>query len=109
MKLWPSKGRRDETQVNGLVAMLAVLVVALLVAALATNRYLATMEAYDEQYLKEVGQQALLAQRIAKEAMTALQGNAAAFKALAKSRDQLQGSLQLLQQGSAELPPPWNS
>jgi twitching motility protein PilJ len=105
MKLWSSKGRRDEASGNILVILFALLVVVMLLAALATNRYLAVKDAQDEQYLTEAGRQALLAQRIAKEAMTALQGDAKAFGALQRTRDQLTESLRLLQQGSAELPP----
>jgi twitching motility protein PilJ len=105
MKLWPSKGGREDASGNGKVAVLAVLVVVLLVMALATSRYLETMGGYDEQYLKEAGRQALLSQRIAKEAMTALQGNPAAFGALQRAQTQLAESLNVLQQGNVNLPP----
>ncbi|QFY91098.1 type IV pili methyl-accepting chemotaxis transducer N-terminal domain-containing protein [Magnetovirga frankeli] len=81
------------------------MVVLLLLAALAANRYLDVKDAQDEQYLTAAGQQALLAQRIAKEAMTALRGDAQAFAALQGSRDQLAASLRLLQQGDGQLPP----
>ncbi|MEO5342115.1 MAG: methyl-accepting chemotaxis protein [Gammaproteobacteria bacterium SHHR-1] len=105
MKLWSSKGRRDGTSANGLVILPAAMVVLLLLAALAANRYLDVKDAQDEQYLTAAGQQALLAQRIAKEAMTALRGDAQAFAALQGSRDQLAASLRLLQQGDGQLPP----
>ncbi len=66
--------------------------------------YVSVRSGYDRQYIALAGEQRVLSQRIATNALEAASGKEGAFKALADYRNRFQQNLNRLQQGDADLP-----
>jgi len=72
----------------------------------AAAAYVSNREAgYTARYLTQSGKLLMLSQRLAKDAQLSAMGDAAAFLALAQSRENFAGILHLLDKGDGSLPP----
>jgi len=92
---------------NKLVVLLSLLLLASLALALLTFFHIQRWDGYNARYLVETTDQQILSQRLAKFSLSAARGEAQAFIALRRSRDELQDSMQVLKLGSkAEGLPP---
>ncbi len=91
---------------NKVITTLAVLVLVSLVAALATFLHTAKRDTYDEQYLIRIAEQQVLAQRIAKYALSSARGEMDSFTTLKQTRDRFETIVWELKNGakSADLP-----
>lgn len=105
MKFLRFFGTQGDSGLNHMIVALAGIVLLVLMLTLATFYYAFKMEGYEQKYQRETGQQAILAQQIAKEGMGALQGSEAAFGRLKQARDAFSESIKLLENGSDSLPP----
>jgi twitching motility protein PilJ len=85
---------------------LAILVLVSLILALVTFLHTTQRESYDEQYLIRAAEQQVLAQRIAKYAISAARGELQSFAPLKKSRDRFENIMWELKNGakSEDLP-----
>ncbi|MEJ2692809.1 MAG: methyl-accepting chemotaxis protein, partial [Candidatus Thiodiazotropha sp.] len=72
---------------NKIITTLAILALVSLILALATFLHTTKRDAYDEQYLIRIAEQQVLAQRIAKYALSAARGEMDSFNVLKKTRD----------------------
>jgi twitching motility protein PilJ len=92
---------------NRTIALLSVLLLATILLALMTFIHVSQRDAYDEQYLLRASEQRILSQRIAKFALAAAGGDQDAFALLQLYRDQFEGVLEELKDGSPvdRLPP----
>jgi twitching motility protein PilJ len=92
---------------NKVITIFAVLVLVSLILALVTFLHTAQRESYDEQYLIRAAEQQVLAQRIAKHAISAARGELQSFAPLKKSRDRFENIMWELKNGakSEGLPP----
>ena len=84
---------------NKVITILAVLVLVSLIMALVTFLHTTQQESYDEQYLIRAAEQQVLAQRIAKYALSAARGELESFKPLQKSRDRFENIMWELKNG----------
>ncbi|MCG7895216.1 MAG: methyl-accepting chemotaxis protein [Candidatus Thiodiazotropha taylori] len=84
---------------NKVITILAVLVLVSLILALVTFLHTTQQESYDEQYLIRAAEQQVLAQRIAKYALSAARGELESFKPLQKSRDRFENIMWELKNG----------
>ena len=92
---------------NKLVVLLSLLLLAALVLALLTFFHIQRWDGFNARYLVETTDQQILSQRLAKFGLSAARGEAEAFTALRRSRDEFQDSMQVLKLGSpAEGLPP---
>jgi twitching motility protein PilJ len=102
------KGRRAGSSLpsNKLITTLAILVLVSLILALVTFLHTTQRESYDEQYLIRAAEQQVLAQRIAKYAISAARGELQSFAPLKKSRDRFENIMWELKNGakSEDLP-----
>jgi twitching motility protein PilJ len=91
---------------NKVITTLAVLVLVSLIFALATFLHTTRRDAYDEQYLIRIAEQQVLAQRIAKYALSSARGEMESFTTLQKTRDRFETIMWELKNGSksADLP-----
>jgi twitching motility protein PilJ len=91
---------------NKVITTLAVLVLVSLVLALVTFLHTTKREAYDEQYLIRIAEQQVLAQRIAKFALSSARGEMQSFTTLKQTRDRFETIMWELKNGSktADLP-----
>jgi twitching motility protein PilJ len=91
---------------NKVITTLAVLVLVSLILALAAFLHTAKRDTYDEQYLIRLTEQEVLAQRIAKYAISAARGEMESFNTLQKTRDRFESIMWELKNGSkqADLP-----
>lgn len=101
LRLFSSQG----DGLNHLVVTLGGLALLTLTLTLVVFFYAFQMEGYEQKYLREAGQQAILAQQIAKEGMSAVQGSEVAFDKLKQARDTFEQSIKLLENGNDKLPP----
>ncbi len=85
---------------NKVITALAVLVLVSLIAALASFLFSAKRDSYDEQYLIRIAEQQVLAQRIAKYALSSSRGEMDAFSTLQKTRDRFETIMWELKNGS---------
>jgi twitching motility protein PilJ len=90
---------------NKIISTLAVLVLVSLILALVTFMHTTKRDSYDEQYLVRVAEQQVLAQRIAKYALSASRGEMQAFTTLKQTRDRFETIMWELKNGSKNLPP----
>ncbi len=92
---------------NKTIALLSVLLLATILLALMTFIHVSQRDAFDEQYLLRASEQRILSQRIAKFALAAAGGDQDAFALLQLYRDQFEGVLDELKDGSPvdDLPP----
>ncbi len=74
------------------------------VVMLTVFAYVSVRSGYDRQYIALAGEQRVLSQRIATNALEAASGKEGAFKALADYRNRFQQNLNRLQQGDSDLP-----
>ncbi|MCU7905220.1 MAG: methyl-accepting chemotaxis protein [Candidatus Thiodiazotropha sp. (ex Epidulcina cf. delphinae)] len=97
------KGKRvgNTLPSNKVITTLAVLVLVSLILALVTFLHTARRESYDEQYLIRAAEQQVLAQRIAKYAISAARGELQSFSPLQQSRDRYESIMHELKSGSA--------
>ncbi|MEJ2609096.1 MAG: methyl-accepting chemotaxis protein [Candidatus Thiodiazotropha sp.] len=103
------KGKRvgGKQPSNKVITTLAVLVLVSLILALVTFMHTTQRESYDEQYLIRAAEQQVLAQRIAKYAISAARGELDSFKPLQKTRDRFETIMNELKNGggpSSDLP-----
>jgi twitching motility protein PilJ len=91
---------------NKVITALAVLVLVSLILALASFLFSAKRDTYDEQYLIRIAEQQVLAQRIAKYALSSTRGEMESFTTLQKTRDRFETIMWELKNGSkqADLP-----
>lgn len=91
---------------NKIITTLAILALVSLILALATFLHTTRQDAYDEQYLIRIAEQQVLAQRIAKYALSAARGEMDSFSILQKTRDRFGTIMWELKNGSkqADLP-----
>jgi twitching motility protein PilJ len=96
------KGRRAGSTLpsNKVITIFAVLVLVSLMLALVTFLHTAQRESYDEQYLIRAAEQQVLAQRIAKHAISAARGDLQSFAPLKKSRDRFENIMWELKNGA---------
>ncbi len=85
---------------NKVITTLAVLVLVSLVLALVTFLHTTKREAYDEQYLIRIAEQQVLAQRIAKFALSSARGEMQSFTTLKQTRDRFETIMWELKNGS---------
>ncbi|MEJ2589870.1 MAG: methyl-accepting chemotaxis protein [Candidatus Thiodiazotropha sp.] len=85
---------------NKIISTLAVLVLVSLILALVTFMHTTKRDSYDEQYLVRVAEQQVLAQRIAKYALSASRGELQAFTTLKQTRDRFETIMWELKNGS---------
>jgi twitching motility protein PilJ len=85
---------------NKIISTLAVLVLVSLILALWTFAHTTKRDSYDEQYLVRVAEQQVLAQRIAKYALSASRGEMQAFTTLKQTRDRFETIMWELKNGS---------
>jgi twitching motility protein PilJ len=87
-----------------LIISLTVISIALMAAVFA---YVTVRSAHDKEYIGLAGEQQVLSQRLAKYAVEATTGNAAALGHLKEATDRFQRALKLLEEGDPEtgLPP----
>lgn len=85
---------------NKIISTLAVLVLVSLILALVTFTHTTKRDSYDEQYLVRVAEQQVLAQRIAKYALSASRGEMQAFTTLKQTRDRFESIMWELKNGS---------
>ncbi len=92
---------------NKTIALLSMLLLATILLALLTFIHVSQRDAFDEQYLLRASEQRILSQRIAKFALAAAGGDQDAFALLQLYRDQFEGVLDELKNGSPvdDLPP----
>jgi len=107
MKVTSGQRAKARGASNAVLVLLSVLLLATIVLAVLTFIHVSQREAYDDQYLLRTSEQRILAQRIAKYALAAAQGDQDSFALLQRSRDQFEGVLEQLRQGSGVdgLPP----
>ncbi len=91
---------------NKVLTTLAVLVLVSLVVALATFLHTAKRDTYDEQYLIRIAEQQVLAQRVAKYALSSARGEMESFTTLKQTRDRFETIMWELKNGakSVDLP-----
>ena len=91
---------------NKVITTLAVLVLVSLIAALLSFLFSAKRDTYDEQYLIRIAEQQVLAQRIAKYALSSSRGEMGSFSTLQTTRDRFETIMWELKNGSksADLP-----
>lgn len=89
---------------NHLIVLLAGLALLTMILALIIIFYAFRMEGFEQKYLREAGQQAILAQQIAAEGLNASQGTEAAFGRLTQARNALDKSIKQMEEGSDSLP-----
>ncbi|MEW8468462.1 MAG: type IV pili methyl-accepting chemotaxis transducer N-terminal domain-containing protein, partial [Candidatus Thiodiazotropha sp.] len=96
------KGRRAGSTLpsNKVITIFAVLVLVSLILALITFLHTTQRESYDEQYLIRAAEQQVLAQRIAKYAISAARGELQSFTPLKQSRDRFDNIMWELKNGS---------
>ncbi|MGD8911581.1 MAG: methyl-accepting chemotaxis protein [Candidatus Thiodiazotropha sp.] len=96
------KGRRAGSTLpsNKVITIFAVLVLVSLVLALVTFLHTTKRESYDEQYLIRAAEQQVLAQRIAKYAISAARGELQSFAPLKNSRDRFDNIMWELKNGA---------
>jgi twitching motility protein PilJ len=96
------KGRRAGSTLpsNKVITIFSVLVLVSLILALVTFLHTAQRESYDEQYLIRAAEQQVLAQRIAKHAISAARGELQSFAPLKKSRDRFENIMWELKNGA---------
>ena len=85
---------------NKVITTLAVLVLVSLIAALASFLFSAKRDTYDEQYLIRIAEQQVLAQRIAKYALSSSRGEMGSFSTLQTTRDRFETIMWELKNGS---------
>jgi twitching motility protein PilJ len=85
---------------NKVITIFAVLVLVSLILALVTFLHTTQRESYDEQYLIRAAEQQVLAQRIAKYAISAARGELQSFAPLKKSRDRFENIMWELKNGA---------
>jgi twitching motility protein PilJ len=85
---------------NKVITTLAVLVLVSLVLALVTFLHTTKRDAYDEQYLIRIAEQQVLAQRIAKFALSSARGDMQTFASLKQTRDRFETIMWELKNGS---------
>ncbi len=85
---------------NKVITTLAVLVLVSLVLALVTFLHTTKRDTYDEQYLIRIAEQQVLAQRIAKFALSSARGDMQTFAALKQTRDRFETIMWELKNGS---------
>ena len=85
---------------NKVITILAVLVLVSLIAALASFLFSAKRDTYDEQYLIRIAEQQVLAQRIAKYALSSSRGEMDSFSTLQNTRDRFETIMWELKNGS---------
>ncbi|MCU7844192.1 MAG: methyl-accepting chemotaxis protein [Candidatus Thiodiazotropha sp. (ex Monitilora ramsayi)] len=85
---------------NKVITTLAVLVLVSLVLALVTFLHTTKRESYDEQYLIRVAEQQVLAQRIAKYALSSARGEMQSFATLQQTRDRFETIMWELKNGA---------
>ncbi|MCU7929174.1 MAG: methyl-accepting chemotaxis protein [Candidatus Thiodiazotropha sp. (ex Codakia rugifera)] len=96
------KGKRVGSTLpsNKVITTFAILVLVSLILALVTFLHTTQRESYDEQYLIRAAEQQVLAQRIAKYAISAARGELQSFKPLKQSRDRYDTIMWELKNGS---------
>ncbi|MES9823069.1 MAG: methyl-accepting chemotaxis protein [Candidatus Thiodiazotropha endolucinida] len=96
------KGRRAGSTLpsNKVITILAILVLVSLILALVTFLHTTQRESYDEQYLIRAAEQQVLAQRIAKYAISAARGELQSFAPLKESRDRFDNIMWELKNGT---------
>ncbi|MEW8027864.1 MAG: methyl-accepting chemotaxis protein [Candidatus Thiodiazotropha sp.] len=96
------KGRRAGSTLpsNKVITIFAILVLVSLILALVTFLHTTQRESYDEQYLIRAAEQQVLAQRIAKYAISAARGELQSFAPLKKSRDRFDNIMWELKNGA---------
>ncbi|MEW8507596.1 MAG: methyl-accepting chemotaxis protein [Candidatus Thiodiazotropha sp.] len=96
------KGRRVGSTLpsNKVITIFAILVLVSLILALITFLHTTQRESYDEQYLIRAAEQQVLAQRIAKYAISAARGQLQSFTPLKQSRDRFDNIMWELKNGS---------
>ncbi len=85
---------------NKVISAMAVLVLVSLILALASFLFSAKRDTYDEQYLIRIAEQQVLAQRIAKYALSSARGELESFSTLQKTRDRFETIMWELKNGS---------
>ena len=107
MKSRLSRGTGGQPSSNGIILLWSVLLLAAIVSALLTFVYAAKQDAYDEQYILRAEDQRVLAQRIAKNALMAVQGDKQTFEQLRNSRERFETLMWELKKGTKDqsLPP----
>jgi twitching motility protein PilJ len=85
---------------NKVITTLAILVLVSLILALATFLHTTKRDAYDEQYLIRIAEQQVLAQRIAKYALSSARGEMESFTTLQKTRDRFETIMWELKNGA---------
>jgi twitching motility protein PilJ len=85
---------------NKVITIFAILVLVSLVLALVTYLHTTKRESYDEQYLIRAAEQQVLAQRIAKYAISAARGELQSFAPLKNSRDRFDNIMWELKNGA---------
>jgi twitching motility protein PilJ len=87
---------------NKVITTLAILVLVSLILALASFLFSAKRDTYDEQYLIRIAEQQVLAQRIAKYALSSARGELESFTTLQKTRDRFETIMWELKNGSTQ-------
>ncbi|MEJ2393225.1 MAG: methyl-accepting chemotaxis protein [Candidatus Thiodiazotropha sp.] len=87
---------------NKVITTLAILVLVSLILALASFLFSAKRDTYDEQYLIRIAEQQVLAQRIAKYALSSARGEMESFTTLQKTRDRFETIMWELKNGSKQ-------
>ena len=100
MKVQSGGTARGRGASNKTIALLSVLLLATILLALMTFIHVAQRDSFDEQYLLRASEQRILSQRIAKFALAAAGGDQDAFALLQLYRDQFDGVLRELKNGS---------
>jgi twitching motility protein PilJ len=95
-----AKGVRGKLPSNKIITMLAALVTVALILALVTYVHTSRRDSYDEQYLIRVAESQVLAQRMAKFALSAARGEIQSYTPLQLSRDRFESILWELKNGS---------
>ncbi len=94
------KGAGGALPSNKIITTLSIVVLVSLILALATFLHTTKRDAYDEQYLIRIAEQQVLAQRIAKYALSSARGEMESFTTLQKTRDRFETIMWELKNGS---------
>ncbi len=100
----PRSSRKGDGTPRGVV-LLAVLLLASLVLALVSFFHVQRWAGYSSQYLSIAADEQILAQRMARYGVAAIQGDASAFKMLREARTRFDKEIGRLKKGGNGLPP----
>jgi twitching motility protein PilJ len=100
-----TQGALSRLPANPVITIFLLLMLAGFIGAGINAYYLIRNTGYDQRYLELTGEMRVLAQQIAAASREAIEGDAAAFDALAKRRTEFDAALKELVNGNDALPP----